>query len=220
MSRFFGLLWFFSGSLDFFKFRLIFDSFLSRFESKVTRTRDSELFFERLETRDSTREGSRVTYFIGCCTRVNPAFVGTVKPGFTRNATTTTCAKDTEVKSNTNLTKNAITCGVETHSEIPENIILASFDKQNIFAAMIQLSFYKHLPLRLTPESVWLTISQGFSRHVRYNRDKLVKARLIVSNDNNHEVVIKKPMFVKGVQHSSILGSGVHGPSHTTLSYK
>ena len=103
---------------------------------------------------------------------------------------------------------------------MPENIILANFDKQNLFAAMIQLSFYKHLPLRLTPESVWLTISQGFARHIRYNRDKLVKARLIVSNDNNHKVVIKKPMFINGVQKSSILGSGVHGPSHTTLSYK
>src|SRR5277367_5787722 len=43
------------------------------------------------------------------------------------------------------------------------------------FMEAVHLSFSKHYPLILTPDSVWLTIAQGFGTHINANAEALRK---------------------------------------------
>lgn len=51
--------------------------------------------------------------------------------------------------------------------------------QQNALIECISLAFYKHHPLELSPDVIWMAICQGFSLHINQNaeilRDKIVK---------------------------------------------
>lgn len=57
-------------------------------------------------------------------------------------------------------------------------------------------SFAEHYPLVLTPDSIWLTIAQGFANHVNLNaealRDRFVK------HEGKKEIIVHRNSFIKG----------------------
>ena len=73
-----------------------------------------------------------------------------------------------------------------------EGLRLSYMGKDNFFKCMVH-AYADHRPLVLTPDMVWLIISQGFSRCVNTNsekmRDKLVrhqgKMKILVNSNNN-----------------------------------
>lgn len=64
------------------------------------------------------------------------------------------------------------------------------------FMGAVHLSYSKHYPLILSPDTVWLTIAQGFGNHVNANAEKLRKR--FVSHEGKKMILIDEPSFVKG----------------------
>ncbi|CAG8541830.1 23914_t:CDS:1 [Dentiscutata erythropus] len=58
----------------------------------------------------------------------------------------------------------------------------------NGFAAAIFHAYNHHQHLRLSPDDIWLTISQGVSRHINYNAEKFRK--IFVQHEGKEEVTI------------------------------
>lgn len=57
-------------------------------------------------------------------------------------------------------------------------------------------SFAKHYPLVLTPDSIWLTLAQGFGHHVNLNAEALRKR--FVSHEGKKMLLIRRDGFSKG----------------------
>jgi len=64
------------------------------------------------------------------------------------------------------------------------------------FMGALHLSYSKHYPLILSPDTVWLTIAQGFGNHVNANAEALRKR--FVSHEGKKMILIDEPAFVKG----------------------
>ena len=64
------------------------------------------------------------------------------------------------------------------------------------FMEAVHLSYAQHYPLIISPDSVWLTIAQGFGKHVNLNAEKLRKQ--FVKHEGKKMILIDRPDFVKG----------------------
>jgi hypothetical protein len=64
------------------------------------------------------------------------------------------------------------------------------------FVDAVHLSYSHHVPLILSPDTVWLTIAQGFANHVNANAESLRKR--FVSHEGKKMILIDEPGFVKG----------------------
>jgi hypothetical protein len=73
--------------------------------------------------------------------------------------------------------------------------LLAGIDFHPVIAA-IQLAFNDHRPLYLSPDIIWLLISQGFATHVNKNSDKLRSC--FVKHQGKLEISIERHDFIKG----------------------
>lgn len=68
----------------------------------------------------------------------------------------------------------------------------------NQFAYAVGLSFARHYPLVLSPDSVWLTISQGLANHINeFTED--VRKKFVV-HEGKVQIVIQRDKFIKGSQ--------------------
>lgn len=66
----------------------------------------------------------------------------------------------------------------------------------NSFIAAVHLAFAEHYPLTISPDDVWLCISQGFANHVNANAEALRKQ--FVQHEGKELIRIECPGFVKG----------------------
>jgi len=57
------------------------------------------------------------------------------------------------------------------------------------------LAFNDHRPLTLTPDAIWLLISQGFANHVNANSETL--RRRLVNHQGKLEIIVRRDDFVK-----------------------
>ena len=82
-----------------------------------------------------------------------------------------------------------------------DNVLGASsnFYKKKVFTkgiSSILQGFYSayenHLPIRLTPDIIWLLIVQGFAQHVNFNAEYLREKFVNFENKKTLEVIIKK----------------------------
>lgn len=64
------------------------------------------------------------------------------------------------------------------------------------FVAAVQLAYDLHLPLRLSPDQVWLVIAQGFANHVRLNSEAL--RHQFVSHQDQVLLKVRRDDFVRG----------------------
>lgn len=60
----------------------------------------------------------------------------------------------------------------------------------------IHFSFSDHYPLVLSPDTVWLTLAQGFAAHVNANAESLRKR--FVSHEGKKLILLERDHFVKG----------------------
>ena len=68
--------------------------------------------------------------------------------------------------------------------------------RMNGFMRAVHLAFDNHWPLALSPDDIWLAISQGFATHVNLNADKL--RELIVPHEGQINLELSRENFVKG----------------------
>jgi len=66
----------------------------------------------------------------------------------------------------------------------------------NSFVSAIHHAFSYHLPVELSPELVWIAITQGFSQHVNRNSERL--RHHFVKHEGKAEIKIRLDHFVKG----------------------
>jgi len=85
--------------------------------------------------------------------------------------------------------------GVESYSSPPSNVV-AVFSDKNILAKMVHDAFYKHYPIELSPDVIWITIMQGFALHVHQNAEKLRDK--FVDFDGKKQLAISRPDFALG----------------------
>lgn len=64
------------------------------------------------------------------------------------------------------------------------------------FMEAVHTSYADHYPLIITPDSVWLTIAQGFGHHVNANAEKLRKR--FVQHEGKKLLMIRRDGFSKG----------------------
>jgi hypothetical protein len=67
--------------------------------------------------------------------------------------------------------RTALRRPIEQHW-LPRNPVVACDEDHALLTAMC-FSFYDHVPLRLTPDAVWITLARGFALHVNLNAEEL-----------------------------------------------
>ena len=83
---------------------------------------------------------------------------------------------------------------VEAHSPQNPNQVRV-FPTHGLFAAA-QLAFEDHFPLTISPDAVWLTITQGLAAHINRNAEKF--RDLFVSHQGKKKIEIRRDEFVRG----------------------
>merc|ERR1712066_541383 len=63
----------------------------------------------------------------------------------------------------------------EQSSPLPQNTVDYNFNSKNMFLESVSLAYEKHYPLKITPDIIWITIMQGFAKHINKNAEKFRK---------------------------------------------
>lgn len=93
-----------------------------------------------------------------------------------------------------NAIQNILKKEVESCSNFSETIIPADF---HAFMYASHLAYARHRPLILSPDIIWLTITQGVSFHINNNAELLRKK--FVDFEGKQEIKIRHDGLVKGV---------------------
>jgi hypothetical protein len=88
--------------------------------------------------------------------------------------------------------KGLVGNGVEASSLSEESFITST---HNLLSA-INTAYDQHLPLVLSPDMLWLTISQGLSTHITNNAEQLRSQ--FVNFEGKKELIVEEDSFVKG----------------------
>ena len=111
------------------------------------------------------------------------------------------CAKRmSELK---HLETRAPAVGVEAMSPLPDGAVMV-FSANNMLVEAVHKAFYRHHPLRLSPDVIWLTIAQGLAAHVARNSEEL--RHLFVSHAGKKVLTVERADFVKGSPHNDWAG--------------
>ena len=79
--------------------------------------------------------------------------------------------------------------------------VVETFTRFNMFAYCVYESFFKHYPLRLTPDIIWITILQGLVIHVNQNVEEL--RHKFVEFEGKETVTISRPeVCASAIQHA------------------
>jgi hypothetical protein len=72
------------------------------------------------------------------------------------------------------------------------------FDTPNLLALSVYLAFYRHLPLKISPDAVWITIVQGFGQCV--NADPEAARSVFVTHEGKRKLLVGRPDFRYGAK--------------------
>lgn len=78
---------------------------------------------------------------------------------------------------------------------LPKNPLVACDDDHALLSA-IRFSFYDHLPLRLSPDAIWITLARGFALHVNEHAED-VRHRF-VRHAGREKIVVQRLDFTPG----------------------
>ncbi len=84
---------------------------------------------------------------------------------------------------------------------LDNKVLLESYGELNSFIETVHLSYANHYPLEITPDDIWLCISQGFAAHVNKNAEKL--RHMFVEHEGKKELKVRRDDFVKGSSNNS-----------------
>lgn len=77
----------------------------------------------------------------------------------------------------------------------PRSPLVACDDTHALLAAL-RIAFYDHVPLRLSPDAVWVTLARGFALHVTENAERL--RHRFVRHQGKEKLVVERPDFLPG----------------------
>jgi hypothetical protein len=77
----------------------------------------------------------------------------------------------------------------------PSQPLIACEEDHALLSAM-RTAFYQHLPLRLSPDAIWLTLARGFSIHVNLNAETL--RHRFVEHEEKRKLIVERPDFLPG----------------------
>jgi len=100
------------------------------------------------------------------------------------------------VKSDSETENKEVNYRLEQSSDLPKNAVATSFNNRNLFVESALMAFRDHYPLKITPDIIWITIMQGFARHVDKNAEKFREK--FVSHEGKKVIRIFRDSFVKG----------------------
>jgi hypothetical protein len=78
---------------------------------------------------------------------------------------------------------------------LPTNLLIAC-DEDHALITALKVSFFDHLPLRLSPDAIWITLARGFALHVNENSEEL--RHRFVSHAGKVELIVRRPDFFPG----------------------
>ena len=90
--------------------------------------------------------------------------------------------------------RTALRRPIEQHW-LPRNPVV-SCDEDHALLTALCYSFYDHVPLRLTPDAIWLTIGRGFSLHVNLHAESL--RHKFVTHDDKEMLTVTRMDFLPG----------------------
>lgn len=77
----------------------------------------------------------------------------------------------------------------------PSRPLIACEEDHALLSAM-RTAFYEHLPLRLSPDAIWLTLARGFALHVNLHAEAL--RHRFVRHEGKQKLVVNRPDFLPG----------------------
>ncbi len=89
---------------------------------------------------------------------------------------------------------------VLAHSEFPNKLV--NYDHHSLFDGMFN-AYVNHRPFVISPDMIWLLISQGFSHHVNFNAEDL-RGKL-VDHEGKEELVVYVDGFLEDCDWESIV---------------
>jgi hypothetical protein len=78
---------------------------------------------------------------------------------------------------------------------LPRNLLVACDPDHALLSAM-KSAFYSHLPLRLSPDAIWITLARGLALHVNEHAEEL--RNRFVSHRGKEKLVVERPDFLPG----------------------
>lgn len=87
---------------------------------------------------------------------------------------------------------------LEAVSRPPKDQKVIGMGAMHQFVGAVGRAFAVHYPLVLSPDSVWLTISQGLAHHINANAEAVRKK--FVAHEGKVQIVIRRDNFIKGAQ--------------------
>lgn len=73
---------------------------------------------------------------------------------------------------------------------------LIAYEEDHALLAAMRIAFYEHLPLRLSPDAIWLTLARGFALHVNLHANAL--RQRFVRHEGKETLVVERPDFMPG----------------------
>ena len=93
--------------------------------------------------------------------------------------------------------RTALRRPIEQHW-LPRNPVVACDDDHALLTSMCY-SFYDHVPLRLTPDALWITLARGFALHVNENAEELRSK--FVSHSGQKKLTVTRMDFFLSLIH-------------------
>jgi hypothetical protein len=78
---------------------------------------------------------------------------------------------------------------------LPTNPLVAC-DEDHALLSAFQLAFYRHLPLRLSPDAIWITLARGFALHVNEHAEEF--RQRFVRHTGQETLTVARLDFVPG----------------------
>jgi hypothetical protein len=78
---------------------------------------------------------------------------------------------------------------------LPRNLLVAC-DEDHALLSSMRIAFYEHLPLRLSPDVIWITLARGFALHVNQNAEQL--RHRFVSHFGKERLIVRRSDFLPG----------------------
>ena len=78
---------------------------------------------------------------------------------------------------------------------LPRNLLVAC-DEDHALLSAFRIAFYEHMPLRLSPDVIWITLARGFALHVTLHAEQL--RHRFVSHRGKERLVVRRPDFLPG----------------------
>ncbi|MCC7247032.1 MAG: DUF4419 domain-containing protein [Lysobacter sp.] len=73
---------------------------------------------------------------------------------------------------------------------------LIACEEDHALLSALRTAFYSHLPLRLSPDTIWLTLARGFALHVNLHAEAL--RHRFVRHEDKEKLVVERPDFFPG----------------------